>query len=301
MTKKFICVLFTLASLCAYAQDGYVKIQGTRLSLKPPAGFEPISGFTGLKKGETSMIQVFDLGGGDYNATSKSFTKEEFEKKEMKVLSFTETKISGFPARIVHAAASEEARMYSVMFGDATFSVMMMGMYPATESELETEMKEALLSARYNKDEVIDPFASVNFKLDDSKSKLKFVKSAANMFIYTIGGAEKAKDGPMVIVVSVPLEGEAAKPKDLAEQMVAGLKNKGFGGLKATEKEDLKVNGCDGYSMKLQAKKDDKEATILIQSFVKNDTAVIIQGICQGKPEDDIAEIKALSSTLQIK
>jgi hypothetical protein len=99
----------------------------------------------------------------------------------------------------------------------------------------------------------------------------------------------------------VPLEGEATKPKDLAEQMVAGLKNKGFGGLKATEKEDLKVNGCDGYSMKLQAKKDDKEATILIQSFVKNDTAVIIQGICQGKPEDDIAEIKALSSTLQIK
>lgn len=146
----------------------------------------------------------------------------------------------------------------------------------------------------------MDPFESVNFKLDDSKSKLKFMKSSASMFIYTLNGEEKAKDGPVVIVISVPLE-ESTKPKDLADQMVAGLKNKGFGNVKITDKTDIKINGCDGYSLKLVAKKDGKEATVFIQSFVKNNTAVIIQGISQVNPNADIAEIKALTSTLQIK
>jgi hypothetical protein len=78
MIKKLLCVLMTLFSLCAYAQDGYLQIAGTRVFIKAPAGFEPISGFTGLRKGEMSMIQVFDLGGGNFYTNAASFSKEEF-------------------------------------------------------------------------------------------------------------------------------------------------------------------------------------------------------------------------------
>lgn len=140
MIKKMLCVLITLTSLCAYAQDGYMQIPGTRVLMKAPAGFEVISGFTGLRKGETSMIQVFDLNGGNFYTNAASFSKEEFEKKDMEVLSFTDVRVGGYPAKLAHMKGGDgEAKVYSMVFGDSTFSVMMMGMYAGDDLLTEKE------------------------------------------------------------------------------------------------------------------------------------------------------------------
>src|SRR5688572_13025331 len=102
---------------------GHIQIPGTRVHMIPPAHFQIASSFTGLKNG-SSVIEVYDLPGGAYRILAEDFTREKFEQQGLKILSVEETKVDGFDAKLFVIRHSDQHTGLTAVFGDDTFSVI---------------------------------------------------------------------------------------------------------------------------------------------------------------------------------
>jgi hypothetical protein len=177
-------------NLETHKTEKHINIPGTRLFIVPPEDFSISDNFIGLIKENISAIQVMDLDGGNFYTNSANYTKQGFEKKGIKVLDFKELTINGYPCKYICMQGDTSAKVLGFVFGDTTFSVMVMATYPSKDEIVEKSLEIALQTIYYEKGLTIDPFISAYFKLDDSESIFKFFRSSANLFIYSIGGKE---------------------------------------------------------------------------------------------------------------
>src|SRR5215831_4642741 len=154
----------------------HINIPGTRLFIIPPPNFSTAKGFIGLQDGKNSILNVMDLVGGNYNTNAATFSKEEFEKKGAKVFDYKEIRVGGFPAKYISMQGDATTKEYALVFGDTTFSTMIIAAYPATDENTGKEIISSLNSICYDKSIKIDPLTTANFSIDDKDSKFKFFK-----------------------------------------------------------------------------------------------------------------------------
>src|SRR5450755_4711587 len=107
----------------------HVNIPGTRLYLIPPENFKVASTFLGLQKDAKTNLMVLDMTPGNFYTNAANFSKTEFEKKAVKVLEYKEVAVDGFPAKYIHAQNGTGDEEYSLVFGDSTFSTMLMAIF----------------------------------------------------------------------------------------------------------------------------------------------------------------------------
>jgi hypothetical protein len=304
--------IFLLSHLASFCQDEPpppmvkldavqpINIPGTRLFIPPPPGFHIASNFVGLQNGD-NVIQVYELVGGSYFTNGASFTKEEFEKKGVTVISYKEITVDGFPARFIYMENKPNTGSYAIVFGDSTFSVLLMGVFPATDVGMGAQIKQAILNLSYNKQFVADIWATAAFKLDDSKSKFKFAKAAGGAYIYSIGGAtDIGDDGSMVIASMLPISG-GETPKMAATTMLDGLRSNGFTDINIKHEKADKVNGYDAYEAQVYSKLKGANVLVYQLAIVKGDKAVVIQGVAKKDYESMLREFKLLAKTVKLK
>jgi len=300
MTKQSLTVLFMLISVMVFAQEETVIVTGTRVSMPEPEGFTKSAQFAGYQKGETAMINVMDLNGGNFYSNAATFSKENFESKGVEVLEYEELTIGGFPAKFIKVIAEDQSHMMNAVFGDSTFSVMIMGAYLPEDEAAEETIRKSILSAGYNKDFEVDPFSNAFFSLDDSKSRLKYANAAAGMFMYSIDGKDgNAPDQPMALVLPLPKD-VFTTAKSMAESMIIGLQGKGMTDIEYINESDDAINGYDAYEIWATGIMGDANANILVQAIVKGENLLIIQGM-QVKGEFDPEVIRELSATVIMK
>lgn len=73
-------------------------------------------------------------------------------------------------------------------FGTEKESIMLNGVFPETLKELGEKIQKSMFSAYYEENMVLDPFASLDYKIDVQDTKLKFAKSMSNSLIFTMDG-----------------------------------------------------------------------------------------------------------------
>ncbi len=132
---KFKLILLFISFNLFAQNNNYVNIKGTKLSIIPPKGFVDADNFVGLKKDETTGIHIMDLEGGNFESNTETYTRAKFEKRGITVLEFDELLIDGFQAKFSHLkdANSESVQL---VFGDSTFSVMVIGYFPTSSREV---------------------------------------------------------------------------------------------------------------------------------------------------------------------
>lgn len=301
-------ILFLLISINLFGQNsqtnsGYINIKGTKLYIIPPKGFKEAKNIVGLEKNETALIQVMDLVGGNFDSNTSTYTRAEFEKRGIKVLEFEELEIDGYKAKFSHIKGADSNESLHVVFGDSTFTAMVMGVYPSNlRNELYKDIKAAFLKIKYDKTLVIDPFSASVFKIGKNESKYKFAKATANMFIFSENGIIKDSyvDEPMIMITSVPFDKSMTK-EELVEEFVNGLIRQG---LIKKETKNLSKKSINGYNtVEVEYYFDHKSEIklMLITVLVKNDKAVIIYGSAKSNFEENIIEFKKLTSVISIK
>lgn len=282
------------------AQNEKEIVAGTRVSLTPPDGFIKGENFTGYQKGEEAMINVMDLNGGNFYSNAASFTKEKFEANGIKVFEFEELTVGGYPAKYVKMQGDPNVISISMVFGDSTFSVMLVGVYPTDDQSLGEEIKESILSASYVKDLKVDPFSATFFSLDDSNTELRFSQANANMFIYTINGETKNNNGkPIVVVLPLPND-NSSTPQQTSESMMAGLQSKGLSNIEIINSSGTTINGYKAYELFAKGQMNGASANILIQTIINGENQLIIQGFQSGGTFDPEI-IRKLSKTVKMK
>jgi hypothetical protein len=299
--KFKLIVLFISFNLFAQ-NNNYVNIKGTRLSIIPPKGFVDADNFVGLKKDETTGIHIMDLERGGFESNTTTYTRAKFEKRGITVLEFEELLIDGFKAKFSHLkdASSESVQ---IVFGDSTFSVMVIGYFPtSSREELFSEIKKAFLKIKYDKNLIIDPFASSAFKVEKNESKFKLIKASANFFMFSENGVEnESKDHePMVIITSCPFDETMTKEK-LIEFSVNGLIQQGFVKKEIKNISEKSINGYNTMEVEYYFEFKSEPKLALITILVKDTKAIIFYGMAQTNFQENIIEFKKLSNKLTIK
>jgi hypothetical protein len=280
----------------------HFNIPGTHLFLIPPEGFKTQDAFCGLKKTDKQSIQVFDLPGGNYYTNAATFNKEKFESKGAKVMIYKEVKIAGYPAKYIFMKGDNKSAAYSVVFGDSTFSCMVMGIYPSEDEKTGNQIKSALLSICYDKNRIVDPFEIAGFSLDDTKSKFRFTKYSGNMYIYSSGNENKKpdEDEPFAIVTVIPKD-SATDVKKISSLMLGNLERSGMKNKEIKNESEDKMNGYLCYEAEIYGDVQGRKSLIYQLVVTHHKKAVIIQGIAKTNYQWNLDEFKKLSHTLKFK
>lgn len=274
-------------------------VLGTRIYIEQPENFNPSKDFIGFENGQ-SLIQFIDLFGGNYNSNAKNFTKENFEKKGVKVLDFKELKIDNYPAKLAFIEGNPNQKSLQLVFGDNEFSVMAMAFIPDFEKD---KIEKSLLTIEYDKKRTVDPFEIAFFELDDSKSIYKYSKAASNVFIYSKNGTKKESyTGESFYMVSqVPTDSPNMNPKLLFDNNLNSLKSNGLIVSERKVTERKKLNGFECYEELIIGTLNNEETQIKITSVVNGTRAVLINGLIKDNFESTLQEFDKLTNELKMK
>lgn len=301
--KFKLIVLFISLNIFAQNNNNYVNIKGTRLSIIPPKGFVDADNFIGLIKDEVTGIQIMDLVGGNYDSNTATYTRATFEKKGITVLEFDELQVNGFQAKFSHFKGADNNERVNITFGDSTFSVMVTAFFPtSSRQELFPEIKKSFLKIKYDKNLLVDPFASSAFKVEKNESKFKFAKASANMFIFSENGKDKKSydEEPMVMISSLPVDETMTKEK-VFEDLVNGLIEQGFVKKDTKNISKKSINGYDTIEAECYFDHKSELKLAFMTILIKKNKAIIVYGMAQSNFQENIIEFKKLSNKLTIK
>jgi len=237
-----------------------------------------------------------DLVGGSFYTNAATFSKEKFEQRGITVYEYKELKINGYPAKLAFIQGDQQKKAYNLVFGDSTFSTMIIGTFPNSDTKTGEQVKQAILSIYYEKSLAIDPFSNATFKLDDSKSIFKFAKYAVSNYMYSIGGVKKNSydNEPFFSAATIPTEGETIKA--IADDMSSIIKN---GQIKNVSEN--KTNGYPSLKREIYGMLNGKPALLYQHIVVIGTNAIIMQGIADDNFEKYIPEFEKLSNTVDKK
>ena len=308
---KKLLVIFFVSTICSiYGQNKideiaiieHINIPGTRVHINIASTFSISDNFTGVKRGNNSMIQVYDLIGCNYYTNAKTFSKETFEEKGAKVIEYFDTTISGYPAKFISMENDQKQNAFSIVYGDTTFSVMMMGLCSIDDKVTAHEIKGMILTSRYSKETKINPLEVATFIIDDSKSKFKFAKYSSSMYIYSLNGLDKKSydNDPFVTVLIVPAE--ASMPlSNVSETFILSLEKYGFIRKSSSLRVSEKINGNEAIETILNGKLGDKASTIYLLTVQNKNQTLVFQGRINENVEETIEEMRALAKTIRFK
>ena len=315
--KSYLLSLCLLLSGClCYAQVGagktvrqnkltnkYSIVPGTRVYLAVPNGYTPATDFNGFQKNKKTGISVSDLPGGNYFETSETFTKKELERMGLKVQDFTEMTLDGYSAKFIHAEGANGICEYSLVMGDSSFSTVLIGLYTAADTLSGNEIKNALLTVVYDRNRKIDPFETAPFKVDEHKSVFKFAKHAGDSFTFSLGGVRRTDYGQEAFMLFMILPSDSTKTlRTVAEETVVKMQQYGLLNFEIRNAVSQPVNGLQVYECEVTGYiHGEKSLTYLLAARISKNQIVLVEGISKNEFENNLAEMKKLSHTLQRK
>lgn len=301
--KYFFPLLALLLFGCAKENKGYVNIVGTRLSIIPPEGFKQADNFTGLKKNDVVGIQVMDIVGGNYDSGEKTFAKEAFEQKGMKMLKFEDLKIDGFKAKFMHAKNPDGAESMMLLFGDSTFVATVMTVFPGIMSlALSDDIEQSLKGIRYDKKRKVDPLARAFFKTEANTSKFKFAKTGGNIFMYSENGValDSYEGHPMALISPMPFDKSMTK-EAVFENLLGGLQQNGIVIEKMDGVSKTPINGYDAMQAVFYFNHKGKDKMGMVAVLINGDKTLAFHGSADSDFAGNLAEFNKLLRSLRFK
>ncbi|WP_299766218.1 hypothetical protein [uncultured Dokdonia sp.] len=314
MTIRLL-ILFLIASIQTQAQstentaditsektEKHINIPGTRLFIIPPNGFKLSNSIIGLEKGDNTFIQIYDLIGGDFYSNAKTFNKENFESKGVKVYEYKEFKLNEYPSKYALLQGDPTMKAINLVFGDTTFSTMVMALYAPFDNDIEKEIKKSIQSIYYDKEFKIDPLASAKFTLDDNASIFKYAKSTSGLVLYSIDGIDKDsyENEPMIMVTTLPAD-PSLTLKNVSLLMQNGLKDSGMNIDELKNESTTELNGLPAYQVEVYGTTKGEESILYQLIVADKEKIVCFQAIVKSEFDKNLLEVKKLAKTLKLK
>jgi len=227
-----IFLFIALVSTSGFSQAKEMPTQGpavvgTRVSLKPPAGFIPSPQFPGYwleSLGSSIMVTELPVPFPIMSAGLAN-PSELMSKRGISLLNKQEVKVAGRSGLLVQAkqnAFGTEYLKWLLIFGDEKESVMITASFPKElGGELSKRMKASILTATWNREKNVSLTEGLNFTVDE-KGELKIAKRIANLLMFTSSGIFPSKDvdAPVFIVGQSVSKVEIVNPEEFANARI---------------------------------------------------------------------------------
>lgn len=260
-----VLLLLLLAALpAAVARQGgqsaqHVRVEGTRVSLIPPAGFTPARRFPGYAlEEEGASIMVSELPGQPVQLLPGFSDAARMEARGMTLLSQESAPgAGGTPAVLLgvrQTVAGAVFLKWILVVGDESGTALVTAAFPAASASRFSEpLKRSVLSAHRDHTLTVPTEEGLTYTVAE-RGALKLTGRMTNMLFFTGSGRvpSPSVDDPLFIAGASLREVEASNGREFAERRVlqtAQLTN--IGGLKT---EPITVDGLKGFETLADAK-----------------------------------------------
>mgnify|MGYP001766543380 CR=1 FL=1 len=313
MNKKHLTCLFIFFSVFAWGQkkidtpltNEHVHIKGTKISLVPPEGFTEAINFLGLQEIEMgASIMVVELP-GPYSETSGGINKESLLSKGVILKNIEKLIINGLPAMMItgtQKAYGNNFTKYMLVMGTEKETIIVNGALPEYLNESGEKIKESLLTIYYEENKQTDPFATIDFSIDVTGTKLKFAKNIANSLIFTTDGmvpTNSADKTNLIVAKSIsPMLQEDKKLYSLNR-----IRQTPFKIDTITHVREISIDGISGYEIFANGKSEKSDETESIYQVIlfNDEFYYILFGTTNDPTDKSMDDIKKAILTFKRK
>jgi hypothetical protein len=153
MKLNFLFLLIFIGQIGAAQTDKHVKINGTKCSMVPPSGFSVATNFSGFQNLSTGASIMINELPAPYLTLVNGFTKEALKLRQMTLVSKEKIVFNYADATFFNVSQPANGITYLkqiLVFGDASNTVLVNGIYPDSLKNAEVIIKESLLSTIYD-------------------------------------------------------------------------------------------------------------------------------------------------------
>lgn len=285
----------------------HVNVEGTQVSLIPPAGWTHANNFNGFQQtGSNSSIMVTKFK-GEYAVMSEAFTTEALKTRgvilDKKItLTINERPVTFFIAR--QFAYQTMFGKYILMFGDGESTFLINGMFPLDfEKELGKDVEKSMLTLIYEPNKVIDPLSNVNFEIDISNSKLKFAGAMSKMLMYTVDGLMPPEVDDKTSFM-VGLSNRSIEIEDKKQYCIDRIKQLPLiENLNIDKIESITIDAISGYEIVAYGKDTETDKSKLIYQILlfSDNNYYIFVGITKDDFTENLELFKKLAKTFKRK
>jgi hypothetical protein len=275
------------------------------VSLVVPDGFVVADRFSGLlREDAASLVRVSEIPGPAEKIRAE-MTGEALAARGMELLRSESVTVDGRDGLLVHVrqtAAGADLRRWIVVFGAADTSVMIAASTPrAFEDRLGETLRRTLISAKWNPDQILDPYAGLGFALAEAGS-LKISDRLPSMISFTRGGhrGALASDEPLFLAGSsfAPLAGTDLE--DFARRRLDEVAE--LGELEVLSERLLTLGGLPAHEFVVAA--SDRRTGAPLQVYqalvVDGDRFFLMQGMVgAGNAEEFIPQFREIAQSFR--
>lgn len=303
-----VCLL--VCSLPVGAQIGNIKtkhtkkhisVSTTRLSIVPPKNFSKAKNFVGFENAQAQAITIIDLVGGNFESNARNVQKEHFINRGINLIEFEEFKINDFPAKYAFVEIVPFDKRMMVVFGDSTFSCMVIVTFASATEKQEKEFKKALQTIFYDKSQRIDYLATAPFELGEHN--FTFETQSGGMYLFKPAKADKdTTKRDMLMIASLPTEEKS--PQLMLDGYLIGLMAKGFHNTERKNGQFLKVNNLDAYEEVVEGyfEGTTNKAMLYFYITIEQNRSLLVQAFCNSEnKEESLREFRKFAQKLQFK
>ena len=313
MTKTILFAFLFLQSFLMVGQTTisttithqHQEVRGSKINMIAPKEFAVATSFLGFQQAETnSSVLIMDIP-GPFAEVSKGLTKENLLKQGVQVETIESIILNGVPGVLItgeQTAYDVVFRKYSLAFGTDKESILINGIAPKGNLELEQAVKDALLSTVYHADKVLTPLDSVDFKISIQGTDFVFAKSMANMLIYNRDGKipSETDDKASLVVAKAFSKVDITDKKEFATNRIKVLPVQIT---KINAIVPIEINGLSGYEITAEGvdrKTGKKEQAYQVMLFVDK-SYYILFGSSEANFESNLTVFKKLVRTFKLK
>ena len=247
--SAFVLLACIAGATIAHAEA--MRVPGTRVSLSPPPGFLEAEQFAGFQLASRGASIVVTESSGPVAEFRKGMTKGGLASRGMSLLQSQTVNIGGQEALLIQASQSTRGSgflKWILVGGDARGSVMIVGSFPKSESDLSEPVRESILTSTWSEKQRGDLFEGLAFRADPS-SKLKLADRMGNMLVFSETGAIEPSDSTQAILVVGGSLSETVieNLEKFAKERAA--KTEGIGPLRNLIGRSMTVDGLAGYEL----------------------------------------------------
>jgi hypothetical protein len=188
----------------------------------------------------------------------------------------------------------------ALVFGDSTFSVTLVGLYPDTDQVAGNLIRDAYASISYDKSRVISPFETAPFQLDTTASGFRFAEYNAPMFIYSRDGKEPDEGSPFLTVTAYPRKADISL-QEISENLI--LKDMQHG-LTEPNLKNISldpVGGYEAYEVEIYCRLGQQNGVIYQFIASSKDNTIVIEGIASSAFDGNLKAFRKLAHTIKIR
>ncbi|MBF4485345.1 MULTISPECIES: hypothetical protein [unclassified Flavobacterium] len=176
--------------------ENKVNVKGTKILINESKDYIYYNELKRFQKDSKNYFQVIEIPNQDYHKSVIKISNkiDELEKQGGRTRVKKELKLGLYDAYFVLAPQNNDSEQIILAFGDTSFSVLVMGVFPNDEKERK-EITDLVLSTYYDKNIKVNISDNLFYDVDLKKSEFELLNVMSNFGTYTIGKEQLVGNG----------------------------------------------------------------------------------------------------------